>query len=177
MLLAVGVVLGVHIRYLYLAWLPVALLMAVLFAAMMGGFGLLVGLTTSNTQLTFLVINFFTLPLMFIRPAMLPAALLPHWLQSVTRVNPVTYAVDGIHVIITGRNASQIAHGTTVASVVGAAPPCCWCWPRSRSARPRSASIARWQRGRGRCSAHDGMADVSGAIGANGARPATANRA
>ncbi|MEJ7653449.1 MAG: ABC transporter permease [Chloroflexia bacterium] len=87
----------------------------------MSGLGLYIGLTTRNTQTTFLVINFFTLPLLFTSTAWLPLAFLPEWLQAVAIVNPVTYAVNGIRVIVTGLNAEQVATGQTLSGVIAMA--------------------------------------------------------
>lgn len=118
-LLIVGVIFGVRIAHLEL--LPVLFVLAALFGLMMGGLGLFIGLTTRNTQATFLVVNFFTLPLLFTSSAQLPVAFLPDWLQVVSRFNPVTYAINGLRVIVTGLNAQQKADGETIFSILALA--------------------------------------------------------
>lgn len=118
-LLIIGIIFGVHPAHWEL--LPLALVIAALFGLMMGGLGIFIGLRTRNTQATFLVINFFTLPLLFTSSAQLPVSFLPDWLQTVARLNPLTYAIDGLRAIITGLNASQIKDGATTWSVVGMA--------------------------------------------------------
>lgn len=41
------------------------------------------------------VTNLLTMPLMFLSSLMMPAALLPGWLNTVRRINPIDYAVVG----------------------------------------------------------------------------------
>ena len=43
-----------------------------------------------------MVINFLTLPLIFLSSAMMPMGMLPGWLQTVAKYNPITYAADGV---------------------------------------------------------------------------------
>ncbi len=115
-LLVVGFIFGV--RFAHVELIPVIFVIAALFGLMMGGLGLFVGLATRNTQATFLIINFFTLPLLFTSSAQLPVQFLPDWLQAVSRYNPVTYAVNSLRVIVIGLNKQQIADGQTVTSIV-----------------------------------------------------------
>jgi ABC-2 type transport system permease protein len=115
-LLVVGVLFGVRMSHWEL--IPLIFLVTAAFSLMMGGIGIYIGLTTRNTQVTFLIINFFTLPLLFTSSAQLPTTLLPDWLQTVSRLNPVSYGIEAIRVIVTGLNATQIAEGQTVFSVV-----------------------------------------------------------
>lgn len=49
------------------------------------------------------VINFFTLPTMFLSSTMMPSGLLPSWLNAVRHFNPVDYAVVGVRdLVLTG---------------------------------------------------------------------------
>ncbi|MDY6893199.1 MAG: ABC transporter permease [Chloroflexota bacterium] len=48
-----------------------------------------------------MVVNFITLPVMFMSSALMPRELLPNWLQTVAHYNPVTYAADGIRSLMT----------------------------------------------------------------------------
>jgi ABC-2 type transport system permease protein len=116
-LLLVGLLFGV--RFEYPGLLLFTFVLAALFGLMMGGAGIFVALTTRNTQATFLLLNFFMVPLLFTSSAQLPAALLPDWLQTVSHFNPVTYAINATRVIVTGLNAQQVAAGESVMSVIG----------------------------------------------------------
>ena len=48
------------------------------------------------------VINLLNLPLLFASNAMLPIAIMPSWLQSVVKYNPVSYAADGVRQLLLG---------------------------------------------------------------------------
>ncbi len=79
-----------------------ALGIAMMFALVMMGFNVFIALTTRSTEATFLLGNFLTLPLLFTSSAQLPIGLLPNWMQTVARANPVTYAIDSMRVLLTG---------------------------------------------------------------------------
>ena len=77
-----------------LAGVLAALGIALLFGLGLASLNVFIALKTRNTESTFLIANFLTLPLLFTSSAQLPVTLLPNWLQSVARVNPVTYAIE-----------------------------------------------------------------------------------
>jgi len=64
------------------------------------GLSNIIALRVRDHQLFIIVINFFTLPLMFLSAAMMPMEMLPSWLQTVAEYNPVTYAADGIRTLM-----------------------------------------------------------------------------
>lgn len=64
------------------------------------GLSNIVALRIRDHQLFIMVVNFFTLPLIFLSSAMMPMAMLPPWLQTVAKCNPVTYAADGIRTLM-----------------------------------------------------------------------------
>jgi len=64
------------------------------------GFSNILALRIREHQGFMMMVNFLTLPLMFLGSAMMPVEMLPKWLQTVTKFNPVTYAVDGIRVLM-----------------------------------------------------------------------------
>jgi ABC-2 type transport system permease protein len=82
-----------------------ALSIALLFGLGLAGFNVFIALKTRNTESTFLIANFLTLPLLFTSSAQLPLPMLPDWLQRVAMVNPVTYAIDSMRVLLNGRHA------------------------------------------------------------------------
>ncbi len=79
-----------------------ALLIGLLFGLGLAGFNVFVALKTKSTESTFLIANFITLPLLFTSSAQLPVPLMPPWLQYVARLNPVTYAVDSMRLLMNG---------------------------------------------------------------------------
>lgn len=96
-----------------------ALAIALIFGLTLAGMNVAIALTTRNTESTFLISNFLTFPLLFTSSAQLPIAILPSWLQVVARVNPVTYAVDSLRVLLYGPGSAP--PGATVVSTVGTA--------------------------------------------------------
>lgn len=118
-LTVIGLIFGVRIANWQL--IPVAIVLIAVFGLMMGGLGLFIGLTTRNTQATFLVVNFFTLPLLFTSSAQLPISLLPDWMQVVAHLNPLTYAIDALRAIVVGVNGQQFVAGSDLGTIVGLA--------------------------------------------------------
>jgi ABC-2 type transport system permease protein len=82
-----------------------ALGVGLLFGLGLAGFNVFVALKTRNTESAFLIANFLTLPLLFTSSAQLPLPLLPGWLQGVALVNPVTYAIDSMRLLLNGPGA------------------------------------------------------------------------
>ncbi len=78
---------------------------ALLFGLGLAGFNVFIALRTRNTEPTFLISNFVTLPLLFTSSAQLPLQLLPSWLHTVAQFNPVTYVVDSMRFLFNGRAA------------------------------------------------------------------------
>jgi ABC-2 type transport system permease protein len=79
-----------------------ALIIAMMFALVLMALNIFIALSTRNTEATFIVSNFLTLPLLFTSSAQLPIALLPGWMQAVARVNPVTYAIESMRIMLNG---------------------------------------------------------------------------
>lgn len=69
----------------------------------------MLALRSSDWQTQMAVINLLNLPLLFASNAMLPVGIMPGWLQSVVKVNPVSYAVDGVRQMLLGSGSSAAA--------------------------------------------------------------------
>jgi ABC-2 type transport system permease protein len=96
-----------------------ALAIALMFGLGLASLNVFIALKTRNTESTFLIANFLTLPLLFTSSAQLPVALLPDWLQHVARFNPVTYAIDSMRVLLNGVDAvPDVQPGTLVLRTV-----------------------------------------------------------
>ncbi len=78
-----------------------AMVIVVLMVIGFAGLSNILALRVRNHQLFIMVINFFTLPLVFLSSAMMPMEMLPGWLQAIAKYNPVTYAADGIRTLMT----------------------------------------------------------------------------
>jgi ABC-2 type transport system permease protein len=96
-----------------------ALGISLLFGLMLAGLNVAIALTTRNTEATFLIANFLTLPLIFTSSALLPLELLPGWLHTIARVNPVTYTINALRVLLYGpTSAAGDAAGSIVLQAV-----------------------------------------------------------
>ena len=80
----------------FLTVIAIIVLMAVGFA----GLSNILALRIKQFELFMMVVNFFTMPMVFLSSAMMPAVLLPSWLQTVAKYNPVSYAADGIRTLM-----------------------------------------------------------------------------
>lgn len=97
-MLLVAVVLG--------AGLATGIAGAALIVLLAGGFGvawagvsLLAALLTRNEQAAGLL-SFLSFPLVFTSTAFVPPALMPDWLRIVNSINPITYVIEGIRVLM-----------------------------------------------------------------------------
>lgn len=110
-----------HVAFAYgLPGVLGALAIAMLFALVLMGFNVFIALTTRSVESTFLLGNFLTLPLLFTSSAQLPIALLPHWMQMVARVNPVTYTINAMRVLLNG-HAAATEHSVGVTIILALA--------------------------------------------------------
>jgi ABC-2 type transport system permease protein len=79
-----------------------ALAIAMMFAIVLMALNVFIALWTRSTEATFIVSNFLTLPLLFTSSAQLPIELLPGWMQAIAHVNPVTYTIEAMRVLLNG---------------------------------------------------------------------------
>jgi ABC-type multidrug transport system permease subunit len=84
-----------------------ALAIAMLFALVLMALNIYIALWTRSTEATFIVSNFLTLPLLFTSSAQLPIALLPGWMQAIAHINPVTYTIEAMRVLLNGPHAAH----------------------------------------------------------------------
>ncbi|MBK9131607.1 MAG: ABC transporter permease [Gammaproteobacteria bacterium] len=81
--------------YLVLGMLVVFLL-GVGFAALSNGFAI----TLQREEPLVMIGNMMTLPLMFFSSALVPEQFMPDWIQYVSVLNPITYAVEAVRAVI-----------------------------------------------------------------------------
>jgi ABC-2 type transport system permease protein len=48
----------------------------------------------------FAIAGFLTFPLLFMSTALVPASFMPDWMQNVSKINPISYGVDAIRVLM-----------------------------------------------------------------------------
>jgi ABC-2 type transport system permease protein len=99
LMLAFGVFLGVS--YTAQAAAFVIVFMLVLASATVS-IGLVIGSRMESPEGFNLIVSFLVFPLFFLSGALFPINNLPSWLGVFTRLNPVTYAVDGMRGVMLG---------------------------------------------------------------------------
>lgn len=76
------------------------IVISLLFSLGFAAFSNIIALITQNEDATILIPNLISLPLLFVSTAFLPKALLPEWVLTVGAVNPVTYGVNAVRVLM-----------------------------------------------------------------------------
>jgi ABC-2 type transport system permease protein len=79
-----------------LAMLPVALLFMALICIVFAALGTTIGSALQSMQAFPLVMNFLVMPLFFLSGALFPLSGLPAGLSVVTKLDPLTYGIDGL---------------------------------------------------------------------------------
>jgi ABC-2 type transport system permease protein len=107
--LLLGLALGVHLRLAPAALAGVALLVA-LGAAVFSTFSLIIACLVKTRERFMGIGQVLTMPLFFASNAIYPIAMMPGWLQSIARLNPLTYEVEGLRtLLLPGFAASETA--------------------------------------------------------------------
>lgn len=84
-------------------------LLAVLFGIAWAGISNVVALRTRNAELTMVIGILITFPVLFLSTGFMPMALLPSWLETVAKFNPITYLVTALRDLVnTGWNWTAI---------------------------------------------------------------------
>lgn len=74
------------------------LLLALSFAALSNGFAILL----QREEPLVIIGNMMTLPLMFFSTALVPIAFMPEWIQYISVINPINYAVEAVRAVLVG---------------------------------------------------------------------------
>ncbi|MFD8216277.1 ABC transporter permease [Streptomyces sp. NPDC059697] len=100
MVLSVGGIASIR----YTPMLLVVLLELLLVSLMFTSLGLLAAVTIRQVDTFQVVVNLSLMPLMFFSGAMFPPNGLPGWLDTVVKLNPLTYGVDAVRRTLPGPN-------------------------------------------------------------------------
>jgi len=100
--------------------LPIAFLFMALIAAMFTSLGTAIGSVLVDMQGFQLVMNFLVMPIFFLSGALFPLANLPKALAIVTRLDPMTYGVDGLRAALIGISHFGIATDIAVICAITA---------------------------------------------------------
>src|SRR5206468_109598 len=89
---------------------PLAFLLIALIAVVFAALATAIGSTIKEMQGFQMVMNFLVMPLFFLSGAIYPLEGLPRVLAAFTRMDPLTYGVDGVRGLLTGRTHFGIPH-------------------------------------------------------------------
>lgn len=84
--------------------LPLALVFMILTAIVFAGLGVAIGSVLQDIQGMQLIMNFLVLPIFFLSGALFPLNDLPAVLKVVTRIDPLSYGIDGLRFVLIGAN-------------------------------------------------------------------------
>jgi ABC-2 type transport system permease protein len=104
--------------------LPLGLLFMLLIAVVFASLGVAVGSSLQDMQGFQLIMNFLVMPTFFLSGALFPFKNLPTVLAVATRLDPLTYGVDGLRGALIGT--SQFSIVTDLAVLVGVAMVLLW---------------------------------------------------
>jgi len=82
------------------AGIVLILVIAALFGIAWSGISNTLAFATKNAEVTTMASLLTTFPLLFLSTAMVPAAFLPAWVQTVAKYNPLSYIADALHALV-----------------------------------------------------------------------------
>jgi len=106
-------------RPVSVAVIPLALLFMALIAVVFAALGTVIGSSLKDMQGFQLVMNFLVMPIFFLSGALYPLRNLPRVLALLTRIDPLTYGVDGVRTVLTG--VTHFGVGVDALALVGVA--------------------------------------------------------
>jgi ABC-2 type transport system permease protein len=83
---------------------PLAICFMVAVALVFAGLGVAIGSSLQDMQGFQLVMNFLVLPIYFLSGALFPLVGLPRVLAVITRLDPLSYGVDGMRAVLLGKS-------------------------------------------------------------------------
>jgi ABC-2 type transport system permease protein len=100
--LGIAVALGMDTANFSLLTIAGSFVILFLMAFGLSSLFVMLALRSSDWQTQMAMINLLNLPLLFASNAMLPVSIMPDWLQSVVKFNPVSYANDAVRQLLLG---------------------------------------------------------------------------
>ncbi len=100
--------------------LPLAVLFMALISVVFAALGTAIGSTLQNMQGFQLIMNFLVMPIFFLSGALFPLSNLPPGMVVATRLDPLTYGIDGLRGALNGTAHFATATNVMVLAVVAA---------------------------------------------------------
>lgn len=112
LILGIAIAIGVSFPN-FLVILPI-MAIVILFSLGFSGISVTVAATAKSQETFWGIINFLGMPLFMLSPALFPLELLPEWLATAAKLNPVTYTVLLVRGLMTG-----VTEGVSAAMSIG----------------------------------------------------------
>ncbi len=100
--LIIGIALAIGVNFPNPIMIAPIMAIVILFSLGFSGISVMVAATSKSQETFWGVINFLGMPLFMISPALFPLELLPDWLATIAKLNPVTYTVLLVREMMTG---------------------------------------------------------------------------
>lgn len=126
------IILGFFIAHLHVVDALAGLAFLVLIAVGLTGLGLAIGSFFESPEGFQIVLSFVVFPMYFLSGALYDLNGLPGWLHVATRVNPITYAVDGMRAILVHVHTFPLAVDIAVVGTFSAVMLLVGSWAFSR---------------------------------------------
>jgi ABC-2 type transport system permease protein len=117
-LLVLTVCLIAGFRPAHIGLLPLALMFMMLVATVFAALGTAIGSTLTNMQGFQLIMNFLVMPIFFLSGALFPLTNLPTALAGATRLDPLSYGIDGLRGALIGLSHFGVLTDITVLCIV-----------------------------------------------------------
>jgi ABC-2 type transport system permease protein len=117
-LLVIIICLIAGFRPQHVSTLPLAVLFMALIAIVFAALGTTIGSRLQNMQGFQLIMNFLVMPIYFLSGALYPLNNLPVGLRIATRIDPLTYGIDGLRGAFIGTSHFSVGTNAAVMSVV-----------------------------------------------------------
>ena len=103
------------------AFLPLALLFALLIGILFTSLGTAIASKLEDMQGFQLIMNFLIMPIFFLSGALFPLTGLPKIMEEIIKIDPLTYGVDGLRATLVGVSSFGIVTDLTVLFIITAA--------------------------------------------------------
>jgi len=100
--LIIGIALAIGVTFPNPLMIAPIMAIVILFSLGFSGISVIVAATSKSQETFWGVINFLGMPLFMISPALFPLELLPDWLATIAKLNPVTYTILLVREMMTG---------------------------------------------------------------------------
>ena len=100
--LIIGIALAIGVSFPNLVIIVPIMAIVILFSLGFSGISVMVAATAKSQETFWGIINFLGMPLFMLSPALFPLELLPEWLATIAKLNPVTYTIILIRGMMTG---------------------------------------------------------------------------